>query len=468
MGRYGRLARMRQMDPQRDFEQIYRWITQYEFPRDYLHGTSVAFLRDYGVPRISRLLDRTQEFERAGQKRYDDTVLIAYEMVRDGMDSEHGRAAARHLNRIHGRYRIPNEDFLYVLATTVVGPKRWIDRFGWRPLCAQETETLALVGRRMGEMMGISHVPATYAEFERMHDAYEREMFAYDPANRRVAAATLRVMAAWYPAPLRRIAVRASLAVLDEPLLRALGFRPQPAWVRGLVHRAFRLRAACVRLLPARPERFPRGPKPRTYPFGWTLDDLGPHWAQSRPLEPLRDERPADGTPTGPEVLDAEPPGAERLDEHPSGPDPSRRKSPGQNPPEARPLATHPPSAEPPIQEPRDAEPPGDGPQDGQPPSAEPPVTRPSAAEPPTDRPPGAQPSSAEPSAQEPPDAEPPDAQPPVADPPDADPPCVEHPGGQPPGVELSARKPSGRRRRQGGSRSSAAPAVRAPREENP
>ncbi len=50
MGRCRRLTRMRQMDPQRDFEQIYRWITQYEFPRDYLHGTSVAFLRDYGVP----------------------------------------------------------------------------------------------------------------------------------------------------------------------------------------------------------------------------------------------------------------------------------------------------------------------------------------------------------------------------------------------------------------------------------
>ncbi|MDN3272351.1 oxygenase MpaB family protein [Streptomyces sp. MA15] len=299
MGRHRRLARMRQMDPQRDFEQIYRWITQYEFPRDYLHGTSVAFLRDYGVPRISRLLDRTQEFERAGQKRYDDTVLIAYEMVRDGMDSEHGRAAARHLNRIHGRYRIPNEDFLYVLATTVVGPKRWIDRYGWRPLCAQETESLALVGRRMGEMMGISSVPGTYAEFERLHDAYEREMFAYDPANRRVAAATLRVMAAWYPTPLRGIAVRATLAVLDEPLLTALGFPPQPAWLRAVAHRALRLRAAVVRLLPARPERFPRRPKARTYPFGWTLDDLGPHWAQSRPALPLPDEGPPGEEPPG-------------------------------------------------------------------------------------------------------------------------------------------------------------------------
>ncbi|WAZ26298.1 DUF2236 domain-containing protein [Streptomyces cinnabarinus] len=295
MGRYSRLRRIRQLDPQQDFEQIYRWIIHYEFPRDYLHGTSIAFLRDYGVPRISRLLDRTQEFERAGQKRYDDTVLMTYEMVREGMDSEHGRTAARHLNRIHGRYRIPNEDFLYVLATTVVGPKRWIDRFGWRRLCAQETESLALVGRRMGEMMGISGVPDTYAAFERLHDDYEREMFAYDPANRRVAAATLRILASWYPAPARRTASRIALAVLDEPLLKALGFRPEPRWLRAAVHRGFRTRAALIRLLPARPEWLPRKPKARTYPFGWTLDDLGPHWAHSRPPDPLHDETPPEG-----------------------------------------------------------------------------------------------------------------------------------------------------------------------------
>ncbi|NYV77872.1 oxygenase MpaB family protein [Streptomyces sp. UH6] len=292
MGGGRRLRRIRQMDPRRDFEQIYRWITHYEFPDDYLHGTSFAFLRDYGVPRISRLLDRTQEFERAGQKRYDDTVLVAYEMVRDGLDSEHGRAAARHLNRIHGRYRIPNEDFLYVLATTVVGPKRWIDRYGRRPLCEQEAESLALVGHRMGSMMGITGVPDTYAGFERLHDDYEREMFAYDPANRRVAAATLRIFASWYPAPLRRTATRVAIAVMDEPLLEALGLPAEPRWLRSATHRALRTRAALLRLLPARPERFPRKPKARTYPFGWTLDDLGPHWAHSRPLEPLDDETP--------------------------------------------------------------------------------------------------------------------------------------------------------------------------------
>ncbi|SCD36063.1 hypothetical protein GA0115245_144024 [Streptomyces sp. di188] len=458
MGRYRRLARMRQMDPERDVEQIYRWITQYEFPRDYLNGTSVAFLRDYGVPRISRLLDRTQEFERAGQKRYDDTVLIAYEMVRDGMDSEHGRAAARHLNRIHGRYRIPNEDFLYVLATTVVGPKRWIDRFGWRPLCAQETESLALVGRRMGEMMGISHVPGTYAEFERLHDAYEREMFAYDPANRRVAAATLRVMAAWYPAPLRRIAVRASLAVLDEPLLAALGFRPQPAWLRAVVHRAFRLRAVCIRLLPARPERLPRRPKARTYPFGWTLDDLGPHWAQSRPVQPLPDEPPPEtegsgARPHGRTASDTEPSSRNASGVQPSGAEVSDAEPSNQNTSGLRPPGGEPSGVQPSSAELSDAEPSNQNTSGLRPPGGEPTSECPSRI-----RPPRAEPTDATPA-----DAVPPVAGPPGEQPPRAEPTSSPTRGGaaptetDPPDAESSAPEAVGRTAPDAGSRPTAA-----------
>lgn len=47
MGRYSRL----------------REISPYEFPWDYAHGVSIAFLRDHGVPRISQLLDTTRAFE---------------------------------------------------------------------------------------------------------------------------------------------------------------------------------------------------------------------------------------------------------------------------------------------------------------------------------------------------------------------------------------------------------------------
>lgn len=89
------------------------------------------------------------------------------------------------------------------------------------------------------------------------------------------------------PGPAAPLVARLSLALLDEPLLRALGFPEQPRWVRRAAVRAVRARSRGVRLLPARPRWLPSRPRPRSYPFGYRLDDLGPHWAQSRPLEPL-------------------------------------------------------------------------------------------------------------------------------------------------------------------------------------
>ena len=84
--RYDNLRRIERLDPVADFEEIF-WLTAYhELPWEYVQGTSIAFLRDYGVPSISDLLDRTAQFEHHGQKRYDDTVLIGHEAVRNGVD----------------------------------------------------------------------------------------------------------------------------------------------------------------------------------------------------------------------------------------------------------------------------------------------------------------------------------------------------------------------------------------------
>ena len=45
------------------------------------------------VPSVSALLDRTGEFERRAQKRYDDTDIIISEMLEWGYDSQRGQRA---------------------------------------------------------------------------------------------------------------------------------------------------------------------------------------------------------------------------------------------------------------------------------------------------------------------------------------------------------------------------------------
>jgi uncharacterized protein (DUF2236 family) len=275
--RLDNLRRIERLDPAVDFDEIMGLVAYHEFPWEYVQGTSIAFMRDYGVPSISDLLDRTGRFEREGQKRYDDTVLIGYEAVVDGVDSPRARAAVRHLNGIHGHYGIPNHEFRYVLATTLVGPKRFIDRYGYRPLHPHEVEAMTRVTTRLGQLMGIKDLPTSYAEYERLLVDYEAERFAPDPANTRVAEASIRIVTDWYPRPLRPLVRRVTIAMLDEPLRVALGLPRQPAWLVRLVDGLVRLRGRVVRLLPPRAAGDPyRHDAGRTYPFGYSLADLGP------------------------------------------------------------------------------------------------------------------------------------------------------------------------------------------------
>ena len=69
----GTIARL---DPETDYEEIYRVMTTLEFPWDMNQALSFALFRTYAVPSIGRLLDETGEFARDTQKRYDDTGLL--------------------------------------------------------------------------------------------------------------------------------------------------------------------------------------------------------------------------------------------------------------------------------------------------------------------------------------------------------------------------------------------------------
>ena len=239
-----------------------------------MQGTGIAFLRDYGVPSIARLLDRTGEFEHHGIKRYDDTLLIGEEATVEGINSPRARDAVRRLNQIHGHYDIPDDEFAFVLATTIVGPVRWINEFGWRPLDPKEMAALTKVTTRFGEMMGLKGLPTTYDGYERLLVDYETERFAFTPANRRLTEASIRIARDVAPLPMKPLIRRVTIALMDEPLRVALGMPKQPDWFVRAVRGGLRLRARVLRFFP--PRRTAYHHKPSTYPMGYRLGDLGP------------------------------------------------------------------------------------------------------------------------------------------------------------------------------------------------
>ena len=286
-GRYAHLDEIRTLDPydDADRDRIVTLTARHDFPWDFDQGTAIAFLRDFGVPSISRLLDRTKQFEEHGIKRYDDTLVFQEEAVADGVDSPRAKVAVDRLNRIHGHYPIPNDEFQYVLATTIVGPVRWIARYGWRPLDPKELVALARFTTRFGELMQITGLPETYEGYERLLEDYERERFAFDPANRRVTEATIRIGRATAPWYLKVGFRRVTIALMDEPLRAALGVEAQPRWLVRAVDLGLRARAEVLRFAP--PRRAPYDRRHPTYPNGYQLSQIGP----AKMLDELNKER---------------------------------------------------------------------------------------------------------------------------------------------------------------------------------
>jgi hypothetical protein len=275
--RRSRAHELVRFDPETDYERIYGISSDEEFGWETRRALELAMLCGFGVPRISGLMARTREFADHGQKRYDDTVLILREAGKEGLESERGRAALRRLNRIHHTYEIANADYLYTLATFVVVPTRWIARYGWRPLTTTEVRAAVNYYRRLGRLMGIQGIPDSYAGFAAYLDAYERDQHRFSESNRRVALDTIAIFERWFHPALRPLVRRCTIAALDRPLRHALGLSAPPMPFRLAVHLALRGRAAIVRVLPRRAGRAHKHARPiRSYPDGYTLQDLGP------------------------------------------------------------------------------------------------------------------------------------------------------------------------------------------------
>ncbi|KOV80203.1 hypothetical protein ADL03_34565 [Nocardia sp. NRRL S-836] len=266
------------MDPQTDHEEILRISAGLEFPWDYKKALELALFRTYCVPTISGLLERTGEFERRPQKRYDDTAVLMAELVEHGYDSPRGREALRVVNRQHARYDISNDDMRYVLATFIYDPIDWLDQYGWRPLSRTEQLAAFHFYRAVGARMGIRDLPADFGEYRAFKAAYEEQHFVHAASNRRIGQYTLDLFCSWYPSAARPAVAQAVVALLDPPMLRAFGFTPAPAWVSTLAHLALRTRAAVVRHLPARRTLKLTTTRNRTYPGypnGYRPADLG-------------------------------------------------------------------------------------------------------------------------------------------------------------------------------------------------
>lgn len=296
MGRYDRREQLATLDPETEFEEIYRQVASLEFPWDMNQSLGFALFRTYAVPTIGELLGRTGEFTERVQKRYDDTGLLLDAVLEHGMGSSEGRAAVRRMNQMHGSYSISNDDMRYVLATFVVVPARWLDDYGWRRLTPGELRASVRYYHELGRLMGMQEVPQTWEQFVDLLESHEVRTFGWTAGGRAVADATLDLMTTFPPNQLlpKRLVRTFSYALMDDRLLQALRYPRPAAPMRLLGRAAMRLRAKVVRRMRPRtaPKLARQLPQIRSYPGGYVVEELGTFPGRGCPV-PHQDRGPA-------------------------------------------------------------------------------------------------------------------------------------------------------------------------------
>jgi hypothetical protein len=238
------------LDAERDCQRIAHLLVVYEFPWDMQRALELALFHTYGSDSVAALLDRTGEFRRRGQKRYDDTQLLIGEFIESGWDGDFGRRAIARMNHIHNHYAIPQEDYLFVLWTFMDFPVRWAQDFSWRAFSEHEQRAWFAFWRGVGERMGITGIPSSKAELDTWVERYEQAHMLPNEPSRRVADATVNVMRAWLPPPLR-FAVQPCAAALIAPRLRRAFAYPQPSeLLRRCLRAILKVRGRITRYVP--------------------------------------------------------------------------------------------------------------------------------------------------------------------------------------------------------------------------
>ena len=276
---YRNVQAIGRLDPEDDYLQIYQLTALYDFGDDMRYGLNLAFYRTFAVPRIAGLLAHTGVTAKQPVKRSYDTALVMYELICAGFEDQRGREMVELLNRVHSKWKIAEEDFLYVLCTFIVVPTRWIQHRGWRPLLQAERTATFNFYRELGRRMNINHLPTTYDQAAELLDTYEATHLTASPAGTALMNSTLVLFRNRLPKRLQtHAATLVSGLIGDRVITSALGLPEPRRLLVGAVDMYYHIRNLRLRRRPAAAESIftPGQPMHDVYPHGYKLTDLGP------------------------------------------------------------------------------------------------------------------------------------------------------------------------------------------------
>lgn len=279
MGRYDNLKKIEQMDALRDHSQIVKIMVSYEFPWDFQRSyVEMVFVRFFAGTRMAGLVHGRGYAQAHPQRRYDDTSIMLFEMIKHGYDSVQGRACIERMNYIHGHFPICNEDFAYITASLILEPIYWNKRFGWRLMSENEKKAWLCFWLEIGKRMHIQNLPKSLEEMETFKLEYETQLVRKSQATKQLGSLFVELVSSWFPlvpTPIVGILLR---CLLDDSSLKAFEMKAPPVVLKNLVGFCLRSRASILSFLPERLDSGLFVDRPsRSYSTGdYDLTKIGP------------------------------------------------------------------------------------------------------------------------------------------------------------------------------------------------
>ena len=205
--------------------EIFKQLVRHEFPADFLLAAEIQQLQSFTIPNGTKLLHSTGEFEKHSLKRLDDTRAILYHMGEHDFYSKEAEEMAAHLNKIHGMYNIPNDEFLYTLSGFIFELKEFINNYGWRKLTRNEELAVFHIYRRMGELMQIKNIPDSIEEYEEWKLAYENKHQSFSENNHLVSEGLMHGMKQMVPAFIGPFLAPFIFSLIDKKYSYLLGYK---------------------------------------------------------------------------------------------------------------------------------------------------------------------------------------------------------------------------------------------------
>ncbi len=237
------LTAMDRLNVDEDYQTIVKYLANHDAPIDFLIAGELAQIQTFAIPSISKLLQRTKQYQNDGLKRLDDTRAILTECMTDSVQSERGQHMVKHLNWIHSHYEISNDDYLYTLALFIIEPVRWMETFGYRSLTAREKQAGYLAFKSLGQAMNIKHIPESRDKFVAWYEEYRRQHMMYYVDNKKVTDGLIEGMKEMFPIVMRPLVRPLILTLINDPeLLMATGQKAPTKLTQTVIKGLMRIR----------------------------------------------------------------------------------------------------------------------------------------------------------------------------------------------------------------------------------